>query len=157
MNEPKKDELLRAPEVADLDPYNTRGKPKREAAKELLDDEEEEVQPELSIKERLDNEVMLAVASLKVDGLIDMLTEINEKLTGEYLAHFVKDEETKQRFKEELEDFARKAHNGFGQFEVALGDGGWSKIIIEDVDREVSVSISPRSSTEVIAKWEELQ
>ncbi|OGH11030.1 MAG: hypothetical protein A3B38_02460 [Candidatus Levybacteria bacterium RIFCSPLOWO2_01_FULL_36_13] len=41
MTEPKKDEMMRSDQVADLDPYNQRGKPKQEAARELLGDEPE--------------------------------------------------------------------------------------------------------------------
>lgn len=53
MTEPKKDELLRAPDVADLDPYNTRGKPKHDAARELLGEEAEEAKrPGVKFSER---------------------------------------------------------------------------------------------------------
>ncbi|OGH11038.1 MAG: hypothetical protein A3B38_02500 [Candidatus Levybacteria bacterium RIFCSPLOWO2_01_FULL_36_13] len=42
MSEPKTDDIMRAPDVADLDPYNQRGKPKQEAARELLPETPEE-------------------------------------------------------------------------------------------------------------------
>jgi len=76
--EPKKDELMRAPDVADLDPYNQRGKPKHEAAKELLEDSKEEKVAKERLKPK--QPYRIVVLGSRLSGGLDLGSTIYDYL-----------------------------------------------------------------------------
>lgn len=107
----------------------------------------------------LEVQLHTALLSDDVDRIIDILRNINTQLTGQQLAHFQPGPHKHAALKQLIETFLQDAKEStYAQTIIYLGDGGFSRIILEkDPEDGVSIKLSPVSTDEVKAKWENIR
>lgn len=103
------------------------------------------------------NTISEAMKSRNLDSLINLLEEVNELLTDQPKDEFEFDAGF-ERLKQDLEEFFKKTKHGQdAEVIVYLGDGGYSRLILNVVDGRAGASLSPVSTGEVKEKWAKIE